>query len=386
MTSVFARIVLLLAVTTPPFQTACDGSPGTRPNDFDDVPHTGEVFTSTDGVRLHAQVVAANLEIPWALAFAPDGRLFVTERPGRLRIVENDQLRPEAALTLTDVYTEGEAGLLGLALDPNFDQNRFVYLYYTATRIGRAPANRIVRFFEANNALVDAVTILDDIPANRVHDGGRLRFGPDGSLYATVGDVGTRPSAQDLGVLSGKILRISREGMTPEDNPFASQVYSYGHRNPQGIDWHPVSGDLWATEHGNVGNDELNRIERGENYGWPLIEGTETMAGLQAPILRFSPSIAPSGASFYSGLAFPQFQSDLFFATLRGSHLHRVTFSRTDPREVVSHERLLERRFGRLRDVVTGPDGAIYLCTSNRDGRGTPVPEDDRVIRLIPAT
>ena len=175
-------------------RTACDESAGAGPDVF-------------DGVRFRAQVIATNLEIPWALAFAADGRLFVTERPGRLRIIENGRLLDAPALTLPDVFTEGEAGLLGVALDPDFAQNRFVYLFYTATRAGRGPVIRIVRFFEANNTLVDAVTILDDIPAQRLHDGGRLRFGPDGYLYATIGDTLNSASAQDLGVLTGKILR-----------------------------------------------------------------------------------------------------------------------------------------------------------------------------------
>ena len=339
----FARLVLLVALATPAMQTACGEGRDGRPSDFDDVPDTGEVFVSTDGVRFRAQVLATNLEIPWALAFAPDGRLFVTERPGRVRIIENGQLLPQPALTLTDVLTTGEAGLLGIALDPNFEQNRFVYLLYSATRAGRDPTNRVVRFLEANNSLLDGVTILDDVPADRLHDGGRLRFGPDGHLYATMGDVTDPPSAQDLGTLNGKILRIARDGTTPADNPFASQVYSYGHRNPQGIDWHPVSGDLWATEHGNVGNDELNLIESGANYGWPNIEGADAMAGMRTPVLFFSPSVAPSGTSFYTGSAFPKFRNDLFLATLRGSHLHRVTFSPSDPR-VGDERRATDRR------------------------------------------
>lgn len=385
MPTVLAGLILVLAVAAPITQAACDSNTSPPQDEFDDVADTGDVFISADGVRFRAQVLATNLEIPWALAFAPDGRLFVTERPGRVRVIEGAQLLPQPALTLADVYTQGEAGLLGIALDPDFAQNRFVYLLYTASRAGRDPVNRIVRFFEANNTLMDAVTLLDDIPADRVHDGGRLRFGPDGFLYATTGDAAARSSAQDLGVLSGKILRISKDGTTPMENPFASQIYSYGHRNPQGIDWHPESGDLWATEHGAIGNDELNRVQSGFNYGWPIIEGAETMAGMQTPVLFFSPSVAPSGASFYTGAAIPGFRNNLFFATLRGSHLRRVTFSPSDPPVVTSDERLIDGEFGRLRDVVTGTDGALYFCTSNRDGRGRPVREDDRVIRLVPA-
>ena len=385
MPNLLSVLLLAAAVATPTMQAACDDGAGAGSDVFDGVADTGEVFTSSDGVRFRAQVIATDLEIPWALAFAKDGRLFVTERPGRLRIIENGQLLPAPALTLPDVYARGEAGLLGVALDPDFEQNRFVYLFYTATRPGRDPVNRIVRFFEANNTLMDAVTILDDIPAHSLHDGGRLRFGADGYLYATMGDALNSASAQDLGVLTGKILRIARDGTTPGDNPFASRVYSYGHRNPQGIDWHPVSGDLWATEHGQTGNDEINRIDSGANYGWPTIEGAETMTAMRTPVLFFTPAVAPSGSSFYTGTLFPSFRNDLFVATLRGSHLHRVTFSPTDPRVVTSDERLVDRQFGRLRDVLTGPDGALYFCTSNRDGRGTSVPEDDRVIRLVPS-
>ena len=242
----------------------------------------------------------------------------------------------------------------------------------------------MVRYLEANNTLIDAVTILDGLPADRRHDGGRLRFGPDGQLYLSIGDVSVPRTAQDLGVLSGKILRIAKDGTTPVDNPFASQVYSFGHRNPQGFDWHPVSGEMWATEHGPVGNDEVNRIRAGRNYGWPEIEGAETMAGMESPVLFFSPAIAPSGASFYTGAAFPAFRNDLFFATLRGTHLHRVRFS-PDAGVVVGDEILLEGEFGRIREVVIGPDGALYFCTNNTDGRGTPSEGDDRIVRLFPA-
>ena len=377
-----ARLVLVVAVTTPTLQSACDedgGTPVVIP------PGGGEVFSTSDGVQFQAQVVASNLEIPWALAFAPDGRLFVTERPGRVRVIQNDQLLSEPVLTLSDVSMAGEAGLLGFAFDPDFANNGFVYLLYTATRAGQSPVNRVVRFQEANNTLSDAVTLLDGIPAAGNHDGGRVRFGPDGQLYFTMGDASVPSSAQDLGVLTGKILRISSDGTTPPDNPFASQVYSWGHRNPQGIDWHPLSGDLWATEHGNVGNDELNRIEAGANYGWPEIEGDQMMAGMRSPVLFFSPSIAPSGGSFYAGQSFPAFRNDFFFGALRGTHLHRVRFSTSDPTVVASDERLLEGEFGRIRDVVTGPDGALYFCTNNTDGRGTPIPDDDRIIRLVPA-
>jgi glucose/arabinose dehydrogenase len=162
-----------------------------------------------------------------------------------------------------------------------------------------------------------------------------------------------------------------------------SPVYSSGHRNPQGVDWHPVSGDLWASEHGNVGNDELNRIDPGRNYGWPVIEADQTRAGMETPLLFFSPAIAPSGLSFYTGALIPAFRNNIFFATLRGQHVHRVRLDPSNPRRIVADERLFENRFGRIRDVVTGPDGALYFATSN--GRGGASADDDRILRAVPA-
>jgi glucose/arabinose dehydrogenase len=342
-------------------------------------------FVTADGVRCAVHVIAARLEAPWSMAFAPDGRLFVTERPGRVRIVENGVVLP-AALTLTDVAAEGEAGLLGLALHPDFERTRFVYLLYTARASGRM-VNRLVRYREVNNQLGEAAVLMDNIPAAGIHDGGRVRFGPDGRLYITMGDAANASLAQSLSSLAGKILRINEDGTTPGDNPFSSPIWSYGHRNPQGIDWRPDNGDLWETEHGQTANDEVNRIERSRNYGWPVIEAAQTASGMEPPVFFFpGTAVAPSGASFYRGSLFPAFQGDFFFATLRGVHLHRVRFDPADPRRVAARERLLENRFGRLRDVISGPDGALYIATSNRDGRGAPAADDDRILRISPET
>jgi glucose/arabinose dehydrogenase len=337
--------------------------------------------TTSDGARIAVATFVSGLEAPWSMAFAPDGRLFVTERPGRVRIVLGGSLLPQPALTLPDVAAVGEGGLLGLALHPDFAQNQFVFVVYT-TRTNRGLVNRLVRYREAGNQLAEAAILLDDIPASNIHDGSRLRFGPDRLLYMTMGDAAAPSIAQDLASLNGKILRLTDDGRTPPDNPRASPVFSYGHRNPQGLDWHPATGELWATEHGEVGNDEINRIVAGRNYGWPVIQGGESRPDMEAPVLFFSPSIAPSGAAFYPGDAIAEFKQNLFVATLRGQHLLRVRFDPAEPARVVATERLLENRFGRLRDVVAGPDGALYVCTSNRDGRGNPAPDDDRVLRL----
>jgi glucose/arabinose dehydrogenase len=352
-----------------------------------DPPAPGEVFVAEDGTRFSVETVATGLHIPWSLVFAPDGRLFVTERPGRVRILQNGRLLEEPAITLPDIAAIGEGGLLGMALHPSFAQNHLVYLAYTGQAPGRGIgiANRLVRFREVANTLGEPAVLIDDITASSIHNGSRVNFGPDGRLYMTTGDAANASLAQDLARLSGKILRINEDGTTPADNPFGSPVYSFGHRNPQGLDWHPATGDLWATEHGATGNDEVNRIVAGRNYGWPVIEGDATRPDMETPILFFSPSIAPSGATFYTGAAFPTFRNNFFFATLAGAHLHRVRFDPADQRRVLGHERLLQGRFGRIRDVVTGPDGAVYFCTSNNDGSGGLVPEDDRILRLVPA-
>jgi len=327
--------------------------------------------------------VATRLEIPWALAFAPDGRLFVSERPGRVRVVQNGTLLAEPALTLSDVFTSGESGVLGLALHPSFASNRLVYLVYTAVG-GAGPVGRLVRYREVNNALGEPAVLLDDVRASNIHNGSRLRFGPDGRLYLTFGDAAAPSVAHDIASLNGKILRPADDGTTPADNPYGSPVWSWGHRNPQGIDWHPVTGDLFETEHGATGNDEINVVDRGRNYGWPIIEGDESRADMETPITFFTPSVAPSGASFYRGTAFPAFRNDLFVGTLRGQALLRVRLDPANQRRVQSIERLLENRFGRLRDVVSGPDGFLYIATNNRDGRGTPAADDDRILRLVP--
>lgn len=345
-------------------------------------PPGADVFTTQDGARIRVDVVATNLEVPWSMAFAPDGRLFVTERPGRVRILDLAAATSQLALTLEDTFTQGEAGALGLALDPNFGVSRLVYVYYTA-RSGGSVVNRLVRYREAGGRLAERVVLLDDVPASTIHDGGRIRFGPDGLLYVGTGDASTQALPQSLGSLAGKILRLNRDGTSARGNPFGSPVYSYGHRNPQGFDWHPATGQLWASEHGPTGNDEINVIRQGANYGWPTIQGAAIAAGMETPLTFFNPAIAPSGTSFYRGRVVPQFENNLFVATLRGEHLLRLLLDGPGAR-IVAQERLLDQRYGRIRDVVMGPDGLLYFCTNNRDGRGVAEAADDQIAQLAP--
>ena len=318
-------------------------------------------------------VVAQGLEIPWSLDFLPDGSMVVTERPGRVRIVSPiEELLPEPALRLKDVAHVGEGGLLGIAVHPEFESNGFIYLYYTYRREGEL-ANKVVRYRMNGNILTMDRVILDGIPGASIHNGGRIKFGPDGMLYVATGDAARPRLSQDLNSLAGKILRVRDDGTVPEDNPFpGSLVYSFGHRNPQGLTW-DYNKVLWATEHGSRGTDEVNIIVAGKNYGWPMIRGSEAMGEMMRPILHSGETTwAPSGAAFYNG--------SIFFTGLRGQALFEVALKSGKPR-FHSH---FSNRFGRLRDVVVGPDNLMYVLTSNRDGRGDPSPEDDRIIRVTP--
>ena len=357
---------------------ACGQSPtskvtgDTKPNG-----HTASPF--------RVEQIASGLEVPWSIVFAPDSRLFFTERPGRVRTIEHGTLRAQPLATIADVEPAGESGLLGMTLDPRFAENHWLYLAYTY-RSDRQYV-RVVRFREVNNTLTDARLIIDNIPAASIHAGCRLRFGPDGKLYITTGDAAERELAQRLDSLAGKTLRLNDDGTVPADNPFVNrkdarpEIWSYGHRNAQGLDWQPGTNLLFQTEHGPGGGDELNIVERGENYGWPVIDGNESRDQMRSPLLEYTPSVAPSSGMFYRGNLFPQFQGNFFFGGLRGRCLMRVIL---DGRRVVSQERLLGAEYGRLREVAEAADGSIYVTTANRDGRGSPAREDDRILRLVP--
>jgi len=329
------------------------------------------------------EVIAQGLDTPWALAFAPDGRLFITERPGRVRIIKDGKLQ-NVKITIPGVYEQSESGLMGIAVHPDFDSNHYVYVYHTYRRNGTL-LNRTLRFTEKNNSFTDQKIILDNIPGNTTHDGGRIKFGPDQKLYITVGDVQDRQSSQDKNILTGKILRINDDGSIPKDNPYNNAVWSYGHRNPQGLAWHPTTQELFSTEHGPSAHDEVNIIQKGANYGWPLTVGDQTRESMVTPIQESGINTwAPAGATFYSGNKLGKdFQNTFIFTGLRSNTLWRLKLN-SDNKTVESMDGLLEGEWGRMRDVIEGPDGYLYIANSNQDGRGRPDQVDDRILILKP--
>lgn len=336
------------------------------------------------------EVVAEGLEVPWAIAFAPDGRVFVTERPGRIRVIANGRLTPEPVAQLT-VNHQSEGGLMGIALDPSFAQNGYLYVMYTYRDGGRV-LNKVARLTERNGRAGDDKTLIEGIPGAGNHNGGRVKFGPDGKLYVTAGEAGQPPLAQDMGSLGGKVLRLNPDGSVPADNPFpGSPIYSLGHRNPQGLAWHPDTGALFVIEHGPSGDrgacchDEVNIVRAGGNYGWPTVFGYSDDRRYLAPVLESGArdTWAPGGGAFYRGGGIQDWQGNLFFGALRGEHLHRVILRGPGYEELERHEALYQGEYGRVRDVVMGPDGALYLTTSNRDGRGRPRAGDDKVLRIV---
>jgi glucose/arabinose dehydrogenase len=323
-------------------------------------------------VEVETSVIATNLEVPWGITFLPDGDTLFTERDsGRL-------LRMDASGNIEEVQTlptrgYGEGGSLGLAVSPDYEENGYVYAYYTTEE-----DNRVVRFRLGE----EPEPILTGIPFNSYHDGGRIAFGPDGMLYVATGDAGNSSNSQDRNSLGGKILRLTPEGGIPEDNPFPnSPVYSYGHRNVEGLAW-DEQGQLFASEFGSNAYDEVNLIRPGENYGWPEVEGEGGRSlGYVDPITTWRTyEASPSGAEILHNGAIPQWEGDLFVAALRGERLWRLELD--EEGNVIGRYQLLRGEVGRIRNVVQAPDGSLWVTTSNLDGRGSPAPQDDRIVRL----
>ena len=326
--------------------------------------------------RVEVSTLATNLEVPWSFAFLPNGDALVTERDSGklLRVSPSGDVREVQTLPEGG---SGEGGLLGVAVSPNYREDRYVYAYYTTES-----DNRVVRFRLGE----DPEPMLTGIPVNSFHDGGRIKFGPDGMLYVTTGDAGDTENSQDRGSLGGKILRIQPDGSVPPDNPFpGNPVYSYGHRNVEGLAW-DADGQLFASEFGQDTWDEVNRIEAGENYGWPEVEGKGgDDEGYVDPITVWPTSEAsPSGAEIMVDGSIPQWEGDLFVTALRGERLWHLELN--EKGRVVGREKLLDGEVGRVRDVAQAPDGSLWVSTSNHDSYGSPVSDqDDRIFRLAPA-
>lgn len=346
---------------------------------------------NAEPAKLVVETVASGLVVPWSLVFTDADRMLVTERPGRIRQIVSGQLRPEPVHTFTEVSATGEAGLMGLALDPDYSQNRLVY----ASLAYSGPSGlevKVMRFRDEGDRFESPETILDHIPAASNHAGSRIHFGPDRKLYVSTGDATSSSLAQNPESLAGKILRMNADGSIPGDNPREnSLVFSSGHRNPQGFDWHPETDELYATEHGpsgfdgRPGGDEINHIIPDSNYGWPLVSHDDEREGTERPLAVYTPAIAPSGAAFYRSARIPQWTGRFLFTGLRGEGLFWVEIDPNNPDNIKRRGEAEEAEgLGRLRDVVEGPDGALYLLTSNRDGRGNPKEGDDRVIRIAP--
>ncbi len=336
--------------------------------------------------RFRVETVVDGLEHPWSLAFLPDGSLLITERPGRLRVVRDGRLLPQAVRGLPEIAARGQGGLLDVVLHPRFTDNRLIYFSYAAageggytTRVARG------RFDGASLTLSNVQVLFEALPRSRRshHFGSRLVFDRAGFLYITVGDRGDMDRAQQRDDHAGSVLRLHDDGRIPTDNPFVGQknirpeIYSYGHRNPQGMTLHPDTGAVWLHEHGARGGDEINIVRPGLNYGWPVIThgvdytylpigiGTHK-EGMEQPLHHWTPSIAPSGMAFYSGELFPHWRGNLFVGALVRTHLARLVL---EGEKVVAEEQLLTSLGRRIRDVRMGPDGRLWLLTDHDPGQ-----------------
>jgi glucose/arabinose dehydrogenase len=342
---------------------------------------------ATQKARVQLTVVTSGLEHPWGIAFLPDGRALVTERPGRLRVVDRTGKASEPLTGVPAVDAVGQGGLLDVALDPDFARNQRIYLSYAEPRGEGTNGTSVVRAKLGESGLGEVTVIFRQQPAmaSRHHFGSRLVFGRDGNLFVTLGDRNSgRDKVQLLDNHIGKVVRIDRDGKSPADNPYLRQagalpeIWSVGHRNVQGAALDPATGDLWTDEHGPKGGDELNRTLGGRNYGWPIVTyGVEYSGkpisdrteapGLQSPVHYWVPSIATSGLAFYTGTAIPQWQGNVFVGGLKVGELARLELR---DGKVVNEERLFVDALGkRIRTVVNGPDGALYLLTDEEDGQ-----------------
>ncbi|SCH01038.1 Quinoprotein glucose dehydrogenase B precursor [uncultured Clostridium sp.] len=333
-------------------------------------------------ITYEIEVIAQNLNVPWAIDISNDKRIYFTERSVSIRVIENNILNPNSLIRFELPFVaQGEGGLMGIALDPNYSQNHYIYVMHSYSDNNKI-LNRVIRLLERNNTLSIDKILLDQIPDNQFHNGGRIKIGPDRKLYITTGDAQNPSLSQDTSSLAGKILRIELNGNIPIDNLFPnSPVYSLGHRNPQGLAW-SSNNVLYSSEHGQSAHDEINLIIPGGNYGWPLVQGYEdsNVITIQKPSVHSQEETwAPSGIAFANK---GDWKDKLLVANLRGQQL--LVMSLNDNKtEVINIESFFKNNYGRLREVIQGNDGYIYISTSNRDGRGNPNEFDDKILRLV---
>jgi len=333
-----------------------------------------ETLFSTEDLNYEIEIIGENLEIPWEIVPLPDETFLVTERPGRIVMLDSGE-----KYIVQGVEHIGEGGLLGMEISPNFEENRQLFLYYTYKE-GNQIFNRVSMFRLEEKTLLDETYILDEIPGSRFHNGGRLKFGPDGKLYITTGDSQDSNLSQDTNSLAGKILRINSDGTVPKDNPLQNNpVFAYGLRNPQGISWHPISGELFASDHGPSSQDEINMIIPGKNYGWPTVTCGDGESQYEDPLACYSEfTLAPSGIDFlpWDNLE----ESPLYVAGLRGNMVMRIDLD--EEGNFIRQEELFTD-YGRIRTVVYY-EKSLYMATNNRDGRGIPGENDDIVLKVTP--
>jgi aldose sugar dehydrogenase len=385
----FRRIILIFAMLAP-FNYGCSQSSHQSGNA--DCKYIGDGYGPDGTVEVKAETVVTGLEVPWALAFLPNGDILVTERPGRLRLVKNYQEKAhlvEKPVATLPTASTSEGGLLGIALHPEFSNNRLFYMYLTTSE-GNSTRNRVEQWrLSAEGTTAEQMKIVyDNIDAARNHNGGRIAFGPDGMLYVGTGDAADPEKSQDPDSPNGKLLRLTPDGGIPDNNPRpGNPLYLSGIRNTQGWAW-PDSNDattIWMTDHGpsgerlRFGHDEVSIVKPGDNLGWPTIYKCETQTGLITPVITWNDAVPPGGAAVYTGNSIPEWKGSLLIGTLGSRHLQRVVIENGT---VSLNEVYFRDQFGRLREVIMSPEGNLYITTSNCDGRGNCPEEQDKIIRI----
>ena len=350
---------------------------------------TGQAQVNIGSTLVDTTTIVSNLDTPWEILWGPDEHIWITERSGKVNRLNPETGELTELISIVEVYEQGESGLLGMALHPDFTSNPSVFVVYNYLESGNIK-ERLVKYSYENNTLHSPLTLMEGIGGAGNHNGSRLLIDPDLKLFMTTGDAGNTSTSQNLNSLSGKILRMNLDGSVPEDNPISgSYIWSWGHRNPQGLII-STAGIMYSSEHGPSSDDELNIIEKGRNYGWPDVKGICDGANedlfcaannVFEPIAAWTPTLAVSGADYYHFPAIPEWQNSVLITSLKAQRLVALKLSE-DGRSVEQEESFFNGWFGRLRDLCVSPDGDVFLAVSNRDGRGNVRSGDDRIVKI----